>query len=92
MIINREFLGVGWRFPLQVTPSGRIAQSKYEDVHKRIRGEMDRLAIRFRESELTTSPGTIIGTTCYNSPEYTEARQYATGNAVRHMVAVEGLD
>jgi len=27
---NREFLGVGWRFPLQVTPSGRIAQARYE--------------------------------------------------------------
>ncbi|HEX6322443.1 MAG TPA: GPW/gp25 family protein [Vicinamibacterales bacterium] len=30
MIINREFLGVGWRFPLQVTPGGRIAQARYE--------------------------------------------------------------
>jgi len=30
VIINREFLGVGWRFPLQVTPGGRIAQAKYE--------------------------------------------------------------
>jgi hypothetical protein len=29
-ILNREFLGVGWRFPLQVTPQGRIAQSRYE--------------------------------------------------------------
>lgn len=29
-IENREFLGVGWRFPLQVTPNGRIAQSRYE--------------------------------------------------------------
>ena len=27
---NREFLGVGWRFPLQVTPGGRIAQARYE--------------------------------------------------------------
>lgn len=27
---NREFLGVGWRFPLQVTPNGRIAQARYE--------------------------------------------------------------
>jgi phage baseplate assembly protein W len=24
------FLGVGWKFPLQVTPSGRIAQARYE--------------------------------------------------------------
>ena len=28
--LNREFLGIGWRFPLQVTPDGRIAQSRYE--------------------------------------------------------------
>lgn len=27
---NREFLGIGWRFPLQVTPNGRIAQAQYE--------------------------------------------------------------
>lgn len=27
---NREFLGAGWRFPLQVTANGRIAMSRYE--------------------------------------------------------------
>ena len=27
---NRDFLGVGWRFPLQVTPAGRIAQARHE--------------------------------------------------------------
>src|SRR5437588_7948214 len=27
---QREFLGVGWKFPLQVTPGGKIAQAKYE--------------------------------------------------------------
>jgi Bacteriophage baseplate protein W len=27
---NRDFLGIGWKFPLQVTPAGRIAQAKYE--------------------------------------------------------------
>jgi uncharacterized protein len=27
---NRDFLGIGWKFPLQVTPTGRIAQAKYE--------------------------------------------------------------
>lgn len=27
---GREFLGIGWKFPIQVTPSGRIAQSSYE--------------------------------------------------------------
>jgi len=27
---EREFLGVGWKFPLQVTPGGTIAQAKYE--------------------------------------------------------------
>lgn len=26
----REFLGTGWKFPLQVTPGGRIARSSYE--------------------------------------------------------------
>jgi phage baseplate assembly protein W len=27
---TRGFLGVGWRFPLQVTPGGAIAQAKFE--------------------------------------------------------------
>lgn len=27
---NRDFLGIGWRFPLQVTASGAIAQARYE--------------------------------------------------------------
>ena len=27
---QRDFLGVGWKFPLQVTPGGKIAQAKYE--------------------------------------------------------------
>jgi phage baseplate assembly protein W len=27
---TRDFLGVGWRFPLQVTPAGKIAQARYE--------------------------------------------------------------
>ncbi len=27
---TREFLGIGWKFPLQVTPGGKIAQAKYE--------------------------------------------------------------
>jgi phage baseplate assembly protein W len=26
----RDFLGVGWKFPLQVTPDGRIARSRHE--------------------------------------------------------------
>ena len=26
----REHLGKGWKFPLQVTPNGKIAQSHYE--------------------------------------------------------------
>jgi phage baseplate assembly protein W len=26
----RDFLGIGWRFPLQVTPAGRIAQARHE--------------------------------------------------------------
>jgi Bacteriophage baseplate protein W len=28
--LNRDFLGIGWKFPLQVTPAGRIAQARYE--------------------------------------------------------------
>lgn len=27
---GRDFLGIGWRFPIQVTPSGKIAQSRDE--------------------------------------------------------------
>ena len=27
---DREFLGVGWKFPLQVTPAGTIAQARQE--------------------------------------------------------------
>jgi phage baseplate assembly protein W len=27
---KREFLGVGWKFPLQATPDGRIAQARNE--------------------------------------------------------------
>lgn len=27
---TREFLGVGWKFPIQVTSDGKIAQSRYE--------------------------------------------------------------
>lgn len=26
----RDFLGIGWKFPLQVTPGGQIAQARYE--------------------------------------------------------------
>lgn len=28
--MTRDFLGVGWKFPLQVTPNGKIAQARYE--------------------------------------------------------------
>src|SRR5437588_12925500 len=28
--VTRAFLGVGWKFPLQVTPGGKIARSPYE--------------------------------------------------------------
>ena len=27
---TRDFLGIGWKFPLQVTPGGQIAQARYE--------------------------------------------------------------
>ena len=27
---ERDFLGIGWKFPLQVTPAGKIAQAKRE--------------------------------------------------------------
>jgi hypothetical protein len=28
--LTRDYLGIGWKFPLQVTSNGRIAQSRYE--------------------------------------------------------------
>jgi phage baseplate assembly protein W len=28
--MTRDFLGIGWRFPLQVTASGQIARARYE--------------------------------------------------------------
>jgi phage baseplate assembly protein W len=43
---QRDFLGIGWRFPLQVTPSGSIAQARHEQ-----RIEESILLI------LTTAPG-----------------------------------
>ena len=27
---ERDYLGIDWKFPLQVTPDGKIAQAKYE--------------------------------------------------------------
>jgi uncharacterized protein len=27
---QRDFLGVGWKFPLQVTPGGQVARARYE--------------------------------------------------------------
>lgn len=30
MRLDREYLGVGWKFPLQTTPDGKIAQAKEE--------------------------------------------------------------
>jgi Bacteriophage baseplate protein W len=27
---QREFLGAGWKFPLQITPGGKIAQARHE--------------------------------------------------------------
>jgi uncharacterized protein len=28
--LSRDFLGVGWKFPIQVGPNGKIAQSRHE--------------------------------------------------------------
>ena len=28
--LSRDFLGIGWKFPLQVTPAGNIARARYE--------------------------------------------------------------
>ena len=30
--MNREYLGIGWKFPLQVTPQGGIAQAGFEQL------------------------------------------------------------
>jgi uncharacterized protein (DUF1330 family) len=46
----------------------------------------------FERTVVARFPSLEAAVACYNSPEYSEARQYATGNAVRHMVAVEGID
>jgi uncharacterized protein (DUF1330 family) len=47
-------------------------------------GEFERsVVIQFESVEAAVA--------CYNSLEYQEARQYAEGTAVRHMVAVEGV-
>lgn len=27
---NRDYLGIGWKFPLQVSPGGKIAQARHE--------------------------------------------------------------
>jgi uncharacterized protein len=27
---ERDFLGIGWKFPLQVTPDGKLRQARYE--------------------------------------------------------------
>lgn len=29
--MNREMVGSGWKFPLQVTPTGQIARARYEE-------------------------------------------------------------
>ncbi len=31
MRLDREYLGVGWKFPIQTTPDGKIAQAKEEE-------------------------------------------------------------
>jgi uncharacterized protein (DUF1330 family) len=46
----------------------------------------------FERSIVARFPNIEQAVACYNSPEYTQARQYAAGAAERHMVAVEGID
>lgn len=46
----------------------------------------------FERSVVARFPSLEAAEKCYHSPEYTEARKYAIGNAERHMVVVEGVD
>jgi uncharacterized protein (DUF1330 family) len=46
----------------------------------------------YERSVVARFPSVEAAERCYNSPEYSEARQYTIGSSERHMVAVEGLD
>ncbi len=46
----------------------------------------------FERSIVARFPSLEQAEACYNSPEYTAARQYTVGTSERHMVAVEGVD
>lgn len=46
----------------------------------------------FERSVVARFPSLEAAEGCYNSPEYSEARQFTIGASERHMVAVEGLD
>ncbi len=65
MTSTREFLGVGWKFPLQVTPGGRLAQARYEQrieesiylILATARGERPMLDFGCGVHELVFAPG-----------------------------------
>ena len=46
----------------------------------------------YERSIVARFPSVEQAVACYNSPEYTRARQYTIGTSARHMVAVEGLE
>lgn len=46
----------------------------------------------YERSIVVRFPSLEQAVACYNSPEYSEARNFAKGAAERHMVVVEGID
>jgi uncharacterized protein (DUF1330 family) len=46
----------------------------------------------YERSVVARFPSLEAAEACYNSPEYTAARQFTIGTSERHMVAVEGID
>ena len=48
---TRDFLGVGWKFPLQVTPGGGIAAARYEHLRRRYGSDLESVATIMRERE-----------------------------------------
>ena len=49
---TRDFLGTGWKFPLQVTPAGGIARALYE---QRIEESLERRQRKLRWVSLKTA-------------------------------------
>ena len=73
---ERDFLGVGWKFPLQVTPNGAIASSRFEQ--------------RIEESIyliLATAPGERVMLPTYGCGIHDQV--FAPNNAVSTALVVD---